>query len=209
AIVGVAILTAVWLTAFALIARDPHEKVRQIEADRKPLSKPSALVPRLPGPSETIVQLDGSIRLGAASATVHGASLRFETPYGNLGYWHDDGDYAVWIFRVDEPGTFALSLDYACQDRDSGNRFRVRVDKEVFRGRVSGTRSWSNYQSFLIGEITLGPGMHELEVRPEKPIIGALFDLRAVTLAPREGSDPSKELRPPSPATRPDEASRR
>ena len=117
-------------------------------------------------PPKTIIQADGSIRLGAAAAVIHGDSLVFEAPFGNLGYWHSTNDRAVWTFQVDQAATFTLSLDYACHDSIAGNTYEATIADALFRGVVAGTGSYSNYRVTTIGELELPAGTHRLEVRP-------------------------------------------
>ena len=128
---------------------------------------------------------DGSIHLAARTASIHGESLLFEAPFGNLGEWRSPGDHASWTFRVDRPSKFTVSFDYACADDSSGNAYRLRVGDQASRGVVGGTGSWSNYRSMFVRELTLPPGTHRLEIRPDGPVRGALLDLRAITLTPR------------------------
>ncbi|AMV39044.1 serine/threonine-protein kinase [Planctomyces sp. SH-PL62] len=132
------------------------------------------------------VQEDGSLRLGAAAASVAGGSLKFENSFGNLGFWHGREDRASWTFHVREGAEYRLLLDYANRNGEAGNRFEVRVDGRRFRGEALGTDGWSDYQMFAVGELRLAPGIHTLEVGPEEPLRGALFDLRAVVLMPTE-----------------------
>jgi eukaryotic-like serine/threonine-protein kinase len=180
----VTIITAFWLVILGL-ALFRHSTLvpwyyakPQFESRAAPELRPVT-------PNKTIVQADGSIRLGAASAAIHGDSLVFEAPFGNLGYWHSKNDRAVWTFQVYRPATFTLSVDYACIDADAGNRYEVAIGDTLFRGVVTGTGSYLDYRVIAIGKLELAAGTHRLEVRPGGPIKRALFDLRAVTLVPR------------------------
>lgn len=126
------------------------------------------------------IQSDGSIRLGAAAASLSGPSLIFEHSFGNLGFWRHEDDRASWTFRLDEPARFRLALEYANQDGDLGNQFEIQVGGIVFTAPAHGTESWATYRKFSIGELTLPAGVHRVEVHPKAPLKGALFDLRAV-----------------------------
>jgi putative membrane-bound dehydrogenase-like protein len=145
--------------------------------------RPKTLVGNQP---RTIVQAaDGSIQLVASAAEVYGPSLTFETEFGNLGYWHGAEDHAAWTFRVNRPGTFTLSLDYACDDAAAGNTYRIQMDGTDVRGIVGGTGAWSNYRSLFVTEIALPIGEHRLAMQPAGSIHNALADVRAITLTPR------------------------
>ena len=140
----------------------------------KPEPKPTPLV------LKPEIQVDGSIRLGAAAASLSGPSLIFEHSFANLGFWRHEDDRASWTFRLDEPARFRLGLEYANQDGDLGNLFEIQVGEIVFTAPALGTESWATYRKFSIGEVTLEAGVHHVEVRPKPPLKGALFDLRAV-----------------------------
>lgn len=129
---------------------------------------------------------DGSIRLTAATAEVYGPSLTFETPFENLGYWHQPEDRAAWTFRVDRPTTFTVSLEWACDDGSAGNRYALRVNDAIVHATVAGTGGWSNYRSIFVRELALPAGVHRLDMRPLGPIRGALADVRAIILTPRD-----------------------
>jgi eukaryotic-like serine/threonine-protein kinase len=144
----------------------------------------------------TVIQDDGSIRLGAAAAVIQGDSLAFQAAFGNLGFWRSTNDRATWTFQLRQREKFTLSLDYACPDSIAGNTYEATVAGAVFRGVVAGTTTCSNYRVTTIGEMELPTGIHRLEVRSAGPIHISLFDLRAVILKPRQGAPTSPEPTP-------------
>ncbi|WP_337175062.1 protein kinase [Paludisphaera sp.] len=137
----------------------------------------------------TVIQADGSIRLGAASAVVSGSSLKFEGSFGNLGYWHEGDDRASWSFLVEPEaaGRYHLCLEYANSNGDAGNRYEIRLDGSAHERVAEGTGGWTDYRVFPVAEVDLNPGVHTIEIRPADPPRGALFDLRAVVLASAGG----------------------
>jgi putative membrane-bound dehydrogenase-like protein len=130
---------------------------------------------------------DGSLRLSATKAAIHGRTLVFEPTFENLGFWHSEDDRAVWSFRTDKDAAFTVSMDYACANESSGNSFLIRVGDASLRGRVGGTGAgtWANYRALFVGELTLPAGEHRLELRSAGALHGALMDLTAVVLTPR------------------------
>lgn len=138
--------------------------------------------------NKTLVQEDGSIRLGAASAVLSGESLRFEGSFGNLGYWHGDEEMATWTFLIEteNAGPYRMGLEYANRNGEAGNRYEVQIDGRSFVQVAKSTGGWSVYRNFPISDVDLAPGFHTIRVRPREPLQGALFDLRAVILAPVE-----------------------
>ncbi len=163
-----------------------------LENDLKPadLADVIAFVARspkvLPGnqPRTVAPSPDGTIRMEASTAEILGPSLTYETEFGNLGYWRSNTDQATWTFHVDQPLTYTVSLDWACDDSVAGNSFRLRIDDQEERGTVAGTGGWSVYRTVTLREIPLEPGDHRLELRPAGPIRGALADVRSISLRP-------------------------
>ncbi len=138
---------------------------------------------------------DGVVRLTASTAAIYGASLIFEPQFGNLGYWHNLNDRAIWTFRTEHPGRYTVTIEWACDDASAGNHFQINVDNRTLRGTVAGTGAWANYRSIFVGEAVLNPGTHRLEFQASEIIQGALLDLRAVVLTPRTEGLPEAESR--------------
>ncbi|WP_422927718.1 protein kinase domain-containing protein [Singulisphaera sp. PoT] len=130
------------------------------------------------------VQNDGSIRLGASAAAVSGREIAFEHAFGNLGFWHHDDDHAWWTFHIKDESRFNVILEYANGNGRTGNKYQIRVNDAVLIGQALRTGNWADYQTFPVGELTLGAGIHRLEIRPVAPLNGPLFDVRAVILKP-------------------------
>jgi len=131
---------------------------------------------------------DGTILLTAEVAEIRGNRLTFETLHQNLGWWIADNDWAAWTFLNDRPGRYAVELEWACHDDAAGGHYRVEVGAERIEGTVPATGSWNDYERAAIGEVTLAPGRHRLEMRPNGATNGPLIDLRSITLRPLEDS---------------------
>jgi hypothetical protein len=127
---------------------------------------------------------DGSLRLFATQCEIYGRSVVFEEKYRNLGYWQNENDQAVWTIHVIQPGRYAVSLDYACEDSSAGNAFQLELGPQRLTGTVPGTGSWDSYRRHAVGELNLTAGTHRLAFRSQGPIRGALIDLRDVKLTP-------------------------
>ena len=146
-------------------------------------------------PREVIPRDDGSILLEASTAEIRGPNLTFETAFANLGYWQSDQDHAVWNFRVDRPTQYTMAMEWACDDSTAGNAYQIQVDNRRIRGIIGGTGSWATYRSIFVGEVTLEPGVHRLEMRPSVPVRHALADVRGLLLTPR-GVVPAPDRKP-------------
>lgn len=129
---------------------------------------------------------DGSLRLFATQCEIFGRTVVFEEKYRNLGYWQSENDQAVWTMNVTQPGRYAVTLDYACDDGSAGNAFQVELGSQRLSSQITGTGSWDNYRRLKVGDLDLTAGIHRLTFRSQGPVRGALIDLRDVKLAPAE-----------------------
>jgi serine/threonine-protein kinase len=178
-------ITTFWLMILGVLYYRYNTVVRWYHSELTSVS-PVEPTPQAGNHPETVRQsADGTIQLIPATAAIFGATLAYESQFGNLGLWRSNNDRAIWTFQVDRPDTYVVSLVFSCGADCAGNRYLVRVRDTTYHGTAASTGTWSNFQSFSIGEIALPAGLHKLEVRPESPIQEALFDLREIVLKPR------------------------
>ena len=104
---------------------------------------------------------------------------------------------------MNHPGTFTLSLDYACDDAAAGNAFRIHLDGSTIRGSIGGTGAWSSYRSLFVSEVALAAGEHRLAMYPAGPIRMALADVRTIALTPRTDGVGSSRNTPKRSGARP------
>jgi putative membrane-bound dehydrogenase-like protein len=134
---------------------------------------------------ELVKQLgDGTLRLTPSNCEIYGDKIVFERLYGNLGYWMSEDDHAVWSVEVTWPGTYAVWLDWACDNNNAGNTFLFQAGTERLTGTVQGTGTWNNYRQAKVGAIKLAAGSQQVVFRSAGKIKGALIDLRSIKLAP-------------------------
>jgi putative membrane-bound dehydrogenase-like protein len=146
----------------------------------------------LPGNKPALVRSEnGSLRLLATNAEIHGGDITFESVYQNIGCWHDVQDHAVWTVQLEKAGRFEVSLDYACDNASAGNRFILEGGQPSLPGEVAGTGGWDKYRQQKIGILSLGAGTHRMVFRPDGGSLkGALLDLRGVHLIPDKQRNP-------------------
>ena len=147
----------------------PIAKPKSFEGNKPELVKPAA---------------DGSLKLTAANAAIYGPSLVLEKQYGNLGYWSSVDDRAVWTAAVPKSGRYEVWLDYACDPSAAGNTFVIQSGRATLTGKVAATRNWDSYSQMLVGTLALEAGEHQVTMRSEGKIAGALIDLRSLRLVP-------------------------
>ncbi len=127
---------------------------------------------------------DGSLLLSAASGEIYGSTVVLEKKYGNLGYWSSEDDRVVWSVEVSRPGTYAVWLDWACDNPSAGKPFLLQAGANQLTGKVSSTGSWDTYRREKVGDIVLPAGRQRLIFRSAKRIFSPLIDLKSITLMP-------------------------
>lgn len=150
----------------------------QVRAPRKVFA---GNVPQLVQPE----LLRGEYYLLAETAEIYGSTLEYEPRYQNLGHWRSGDDHASWSLEVRQGGVFEVSLEYACAEAQQGNAYVLTVGSQRLTGNVPGTGNWETYRQLTTGSVKLEPGIHQLVIRGDGQIRGALFDLKAVRLRPQ------------------------
>ncbi len=144
---------------------------------------------------------DGSIRLNAAQAEVHGQMLRYEPPpnKNTLGYWTRVQDWCRWDFEIEKPGRFEVELLQGCGKGSGGAEIEVAIAPagaggaaaQPFKHIVEDTGHFQNFVPRVVGTATLDqPGRYVLTVKPKTKPGAAVMDLRAVTLRPAKSIQP-------------------
>jgi eukaryotic-like serine/threonine-protein kinase len=180
-----AVIMGFWLVVLGLFYYRYSMVVRWYHTELTSVSPVEPTVQAGNHPETVSLGKEGIINLMPATAAIFGATLAYESMFGNLGLWRSNNDRAVWTFQVDRPTIFNLSLVFSCSADCAGNQYQVRVGDVIYHGTAASTGGWSDFQSFSIGELNLPAGAHKLMVRPESPIREALFDLREIKLEPR------------------------
>ncbi|HTU24031.1 MAG TPA: c-type cytochrome, partial [Pirellulales bacterium] len=128
---------------------------------------------------------DGTLTLPATAARIVGPTVRLEEKYANLGYWGSADDVASWAIEIPAAGSYAVDIDYACEDATAGHNFLLAAGETELKGKIAGTGSWDRYREARVGRLALTAGSHTLTFRAVDLPPGAfLLDLRAVRLTP-------------------------
>jgi alpha-L-fucosidase len=126
---------------------------------------------------------DGSLRLPAAEARLHGDDIQYEAGEGhdNIGYWTDPGDWVDWEFQVTQPGKFEVIAEVAALEPAT---FEVAVGGHAVEGAATVTGSYTRFKSAKPGVIEIAaPGKVTLAVRAVKTGWHPM-NLRAIRLKP-------------------------
>jgi alpha-L-fucosidase len=130
-----------------------------------------------------IQEPDGSVRLLASEADLHGA-VQYETGNGkdNIGYWTNPDDFVAWTFNVHRPGRFQVAAEIASL---GAGQFDIVLGGQKFSGTAPNTGDYTKFHSItLAGTLEIAaPGKYTITVKPVKagwqPI-----NLKCLTLKP-------------------------
>jgi alpha-L-fucosidase len=109
---------------------------------------------------------DGSVRLLASEATLHGA-LKYEAGGGkdNIGYWTNPSDWAEWRFKVTQPGKMQVSAEIAAE---ASGQFTVSVDDQKLTGIAPKTGDYTKFKRINLGTMELSVGDVVIQIHPVK-----------------------------------------
>jgi hypothetical protein len=127
---------------------------------------------------------DGTLHLRAAACQMHGEQFRFETTYGNIGFWNQSDEFVKWLVEVPANGDYEVLVDYACPDAAAENSCRLTYSNQTLRATVTSTGNWDEYRELNIGTLELVKGTASIQFGADAEIDGWLMDLRAITLRP-------------------------
>ena len=151
------------------------------------------------------VPSSGNVALQAAQAEIYGGDITFETPFQNIGYWHDKDDVVRWRIQAENARELAVWGEWACDPNAAGNGFLIEGVQPSLKGNVGSTGAWSRYQLVYLGKTLIQEGDSELVIRPAGDLRAALADLRALHLVQIGGvplatgmvADDEKPSKPP------------
>jgi alpha-L-fucosidase len=135
------------------------------------------------GATPIMQESDGSVRLLASEAELHGA-IQYETGNGkdDIGYWTSPDDFAGWTFNVDRPGKFQIAAEIASL---GAGQFEIVIGDQKISGTAVSTGDYTKFRSInLPGILEISaPGKISLSVKPVaegwQPI-----NLKSLTLKP-------------------------
>lgn len=128
-------------------------------------------------------QPDGTVRLSAADARLHGHQVRYETgeKRDNIGFWLNPADYVDWEFVLRQPGRFRVKASLAAPQPAA---FEVVVGDQRLSAKARVTGDYGAFETVELGPLTLSsPGKVVLAVRPV-PANWQPINLKAVWLEP-------------------------
>lgn len=128
---------------------------------------------------------DGSYRLDAESAELHGEHIRTEQRGGrtNIGYWDRPGESVRWTMRVPGAGRYEITLETAAAAGPS--RLILQTAGQTVSLDIPATSSWDDFRTFVAGTLQFNsPGIHNLDLKPADPQQWRPVNLRLIRLTP-------------------------
>lgn len=129
--------------------------------------------------------IDGSIELEAKSATTYAVEMRYEPSVEKncLGYWKQKDDWAEWVFDVNDPGTFEVSVFYGCGNGNEGSKVAVLANEKTMEFTVEDTGGFQKWREVKLGEIVLNEkGENHLAIVPLDLKGKSVMDIQKVVL---------------------------
>ena len=141
-----------------------------------------------PPKNAVVVMQEGSqdVNLTPATASLSG-SVKLRPTGGDelLDGWSQEGDQALWTFKLLRPGFFRLELTYAALDEAGETSMSALVDSaavKTYSLRPTGNLTqWRTTQQTIA--VTTG-GQHTLALRLDGAVEGRSFVFKAARLAP-------------------------
>jgi hypothetical protein len=162
-----------WRLSVPAAAPDPADSVVVIEGEEPLVCDPVLLL--LPTTATNTLRVFDGER--------HGKTLHFgagKTRDAFVDNWSKPSEFMAWPVRLDEAGSFDVSVFYDAADESSASRYIVQVGDERLQGSVEvGQQRWAK-----LGRMQLKPGTFEVRVLPAEIHGGELMRLRSVVLNP-------------------------
>jgi len=138
----------------------------------------------LPGNTPTVVEIPvaGNVALHAAQAEIYGGDITFETPFQNIGYWHNADDHVRWRIHSAASRNVQIWAEWSCAENAAGSSFSLEGTEPALKGTVGTTGGWDRFQLVRLGNVLIREGESDVIIRPTENLKAALADLRAIHL---------------------------
>jgi alpha-L-fucosidase len=143
----------------------------------------------------------GAFALTANNAAIKGA-LQLENVPGTsqvkdpdvqraVTHWIDAADSITWRCKVASPGTYAVKLEYACQDEDAGSTYAITANGSLsadgrdlgIKGKVEPTGNWNTYRWSEPMSLEIPKaGEVEIELKATHKLRKAVMNVRRMVL---------------------------
>ncbi len=118
---------------------------------------------------------------------MHGAGLRYGDGKAFRAYvmeWRKMTDWVGWQVRLNTTQEFEVKVKYATGSKENVGSYEVKIGEQKLQGVVQPTPSENESTVITLGTVKLGPGKHEIAVKPTEIKGGELMRLFYLELTP-------------------------
>ena len=135
--------------------------------------------PEVNAASKVVLETDGTVRLLASQAQLHGA-LQYDGSTDCIGYWMNPNDTLSWKVKVSQPGKFKVTAELGAIN---SGKFEVIVGEQKLSSAVPSTGSYTVFKAVdMAGELEL-PGSDTMTLTVKPVTAGwSPMNLRSLTL---------------------------
>lgn len=93
---------------------------------------------------------NGELTLTASTATITTPGARLiakHTPNPAISGWNDAEGGIEWNAIIDHPGTFAVTITYACNPSGAGSEMGLTAGDQTISDRTKSTGTWDDYEA--------------------------------------------------------------
>jgi hypothetical protein len=134
-----------------------------------------------------LLALDQSNVMRTFDGDLHGDGLRYGDGKAFRAYvfdWKDMNQWISWPLRLNAAAEFEVEVKYTTASKDNAGTYQVAVGDQELRAAIKPTANENESSIVSIGRIKLGPGKHELVIKPVEIKGGELMRLFYVSLTP-------------------------
>jgi alpha-L-fucosidase len=155
-------------------APDPADSVVVVEVDSSLVVNPTRLLSS--DQTNLLRTFDGELK---------GTGLRYGDGKSFRAYvfeWRDLSQWVGWRTRLNSATEFDISIKYTTGSKDNVGTYEVAIGNQKLQATVQPTSNENESRTVTLGRVKLGPGSHEIAVRPVDIKGGELMRLFNVTL---------------------------
>ncbi|MEN6306167.1 MAG: glycoside hydrolase family 38 C-terminal domain-containing protein [Anaerohalosphaeraceae bacterium] len=99
---------------------------------------------------------DGVIQLDAASAVIHGQTVRYQVleGTGTICCWTNADDWLEWTVAIDQPGEYVVEIRYSCEAGSQGSAFDIALGSSTLSAQIAeDTGTWYDLEFLKLGDL--------------------------------------------------------
>jgi hypothetical protein len=125
---------------------------------------------------------DGVFKLSSGDADHMGDRLKMSDEVKGLQPAPTDDGY--WNILVAKAGTYAVEIEYGCDDKSAGAKYGISVADQKVSGTVASTGAWKKTRTDKPGELKLNEGKQTVKIEVSEIKDRGAMSLREIRLKP-------------------------